>query len=71
MTIASTDKAPVGYFVVGDGKFGKFYYGKQFVPLTESPKYYQARGYEFVPVFVENIDMDHFDPTQMTDLLKA
>jgi hypothetical protein len=44
----------VGYFVVGDGKFGMFEYGQTFLSLEDGNfEYWENRGYEFVKVFVE------------------
>lgn len=49
----------IGWFVVGDGDFGLFEYGCQFVqrlnPTEDKPEsapYWEARGYELVPIFV-------------------
>ena len=46
----------IGWFVVGEGKFGEYVYGREFVlnPENESPDftYWETRGYEMVPVFV-------------------
>ena len=53
----------VGYFVVGEGKFGVYEYGRCFVTLEEAAadpgskywdsKYWESRGYEFVEVWVK------------------
>lgn len=46
----------VGWFVVGDGKFGDYAYGREFVPVVENESpdftYWENRGYEMTPVFV-------------------
>jgi hypothetical protein len=45
----------VGWFVVGgeDAKFGAKEYGERFEPMDGDLKYWEARGYELVPVFVK------------------
>lgn len=55
----------VGYFVVGEGKFGNYVYGQSFVSLqdaTPEPElsgdsswtlYWENRGYELVEVYVK------------------
>ena len=55
------EKVQIGFFVVGmDGKFGPKYLGDTFEPIdtlypTEDTKYWENRGYNIVPVFV-NVD---------------
>jgi hypothetical protein len=48
----------VGWFVVGEGKFGTYAYGREFVPYNEDEtvnlSYWYNRGYETEPVFVRN-----------------
>ena len=50
----------VGYFVVGEGKFGVYEYGRCFVTLEDAEaeqflgnKYWENRGYEVVEVWVK------------------
>ena len=49
----------VGWFVVGEGKFGTYEYGREFVPFNEDESvdrlsYWHNRGYETEAVFVRN-----------------
>ena len=48
----------VGWFVVGEGKFGAYEYGQKFVPHNEDEtvdlSYWHNRGYETEAVFVQN-----------------
>jgi hypothetical protein len=48
----------VGWFVVGEGEFGTYEYGREFVPSNEDEtvdlSYWYNRGYETEPVFVRN-----------------
>lgn len=54
----------VGYFVVGEGKFGSYVYGDNFVSLQDATPellsdgstwalYWENRGYELVEVYVK------------------
>lgn len=42
----------VGYFAVGDGKFGEYEYGRAFEPIGGNTAYWENRGYDLVPVYV-------------------
>lgn len=42
----------VGYFAIGEGKFGKYAYGKAFEPIGGNTEYWENRGYDLVPVYV-------------------
>ena len=46
----------VGYFVVGDGKFGLKVYGDAFEPVSGNLNYWTTRGYDLVEVFVKEED---------------
>ena len=43
----------VGYFVVGEGNFGVYEYGRQFVSCNDDP-YWTTRGYTFVAIYVRD-----------------
>lgn len=51
----------VGWFAVGDGKFGPRTYGETFVSLEdniifEDHRYWESRGYDLIEVFVKDVD---------------
>ena len=47
----------VGWFVVGDGKFGPKTYGETFVsPDDDDRPYWEARGYDLIEVFVKDVE---------------
>lgn len=46
----------VGYFAVGDGKFGVKVYGDAFEPVDGNLNYWTNRGYDLVEVFVKEED---------------
>lgn len=49
----------VGWFVVGDGKFGPRTYGETFVSLDDNDNdrpYWEGRGYDLIEVFVKDVD---------------
>ncbi len=46
----------VGWFVVGDGKFGSYTYGMAFVSLEDSlseHNYWTNRGYDLIEAYVK------------------
>lgn len=57
----------VGFFVVGEGKFGEYAYGDQFIKANESLHYWKNRGYQVVPVFApegdETVTYAHMNDT--------
>lgn len=42
----------IGYFAIGNGKFGEYAYGKAFEPVEGNTEYWENRGYDLVPVYV-------------------
>ena len=48
-------KQQVGYAIVGDGKFGFKHFGETF-EHNGNARYWENRGYEAVPVYVEMSD---------------
>ncbi len=54
----------VGYFVVGNGKFGAMFYGQQFVKVDCDAYYWFDRGYDLVPVMVP---AGEYDPMLMEE----
>lgn len=42
----------VGYFIVGDGRFGEYEFGSAFEPIGGNTAYWENRGYTLVPVYV-------------------
>ena len=42
----------VGYFAIGEGKFGKYAYGEAFEPVEGNLGYWLDRGYRLVEVYV-------------------
>lgn len=42
----------VGYFAIGNGKFGEYAYGEAFEPVEGNPGYWLDRGYRLVEVYV-------------------
>ena len=46
----------VGYFPVGNGKFGEQEIGHSFEPIGGDTAYWENRGYTLVPVYVPKED---------------
>lgn len=57
----------VGWWVIGEGKFGEIGMGKKFEPLKGDTEYWIKRGYELIAVYVdfdyvENECLEHYLP---------
>ena len=50
----------IGFFVVGEGKFGQKNFGEIFQTESDTSNYWKNRGYELVPVYVNEEDFDNF-----------
>jgi hypothetical protein len=48
----------VGWFIVGDedAKFGRKQYGDTFEPMGANLSYWEARGYDAIPAFVQSTE---------------
>lgn len=51
----------IGYWIVGEGKFGYYEIGRQFENNIGGVEYWVNRGYSFVKCYVEEEDFNVFN----------